>query len=279
MVHSVEFSNSVTTLALNYVKNIIGLGLAPVDIESMQSYRQDGSTVQSVTYQARPFTIDFDIRGSNAMAAELERKAVLNFFGEKGAKTFRYGRNGKQYYLFPVYMAAPFDPDIREFLSQSGSAQFLASNPYFKRDIPLNSVQTETALLEVSGTGMEIPTAGIEFASAENRIVVACGGSNVSPVIIRFVGPAITPFVHNITTDERIEVNRSVAAGEILIINTETYRVDVIDSSGISHNAFNYILDGSDFLHFNPGDNIIEFGSAGGSGYIEVGGLEYYAGV
>lgn len=279
MAQKFEFTDGVNTVELKYVINATGMGIPPIDIETTQAYKQDGVTVQSVTYQSRAFTLEFDIRGANAAAAEAERKKVLEFFGNKGAKTFTYTRNGNKYYLSPVFMAAAYDPDMHELLAQTGTAQFIAGNPYYKRDIPYTSVQTETPVFEVPQEGVEVTAEGIEFSTAQNKMVLVNSGGVVSPAFIRFVGPATTPYVENTTTNERIEVNREIDAGEELVINTEKHRVDIIDNQGNSHNAFNYIIDGSDFIHLSPGGNDIAFGAAGGTGYIEVGGIEYYAGV
>ena len=278
-VQKYVFSNGVKSIELEYVRNIAGLGLPPVDITSSKGYRQDGVTVHSVEYQARPFTIEFDMRGDTYAAAIAELRALATFFADKGPKTFIYSRSGWTAYLYPVYLAGAYDPDMRELSVIAGSMQFIAANPYFKKDIDYDSVQTEVAVFEIPEAGFEIPEAGIELSTAENKMIKQVDADVLSPAFIRFIGPATTPYVENKTTGERIEVNRTLESGETLIINAETHRVDILDSLGDIHNAFNYIVDGSDFIHLAPGTNEIEFGAAGGSGFIEIGRCEYYASI
>ena len=271
------FSNGVETLELHYVSAVEGLGIPPVDLISTKGYQQDGVTVRNADYQPRVFSLSFGIAGKNYLEATEERRAITKFFADKSPKTFRYERENFSAYLYPVYLTGGYTTDIKRSRLIPGVMQFMAGNPYFKIDIPNTSILLEEALLEWVEAGIEWPEAGVEFSTAENKLTVNNNGDIHADAVVRFIGPAVTPYIENKTTAQRIEVDRTLESGDILEINSATGRVDIIDSVG-RHNAFNYIGD-SDFITLAPGANNIEFGSAGGAlGYVEVWGTEYYAG-
>jgi len=178
-----------------------------------------------------------------------------------------------------VYLMGGFETPIASSRLMPSVVQFMAGDPYFKNDIPATSAVIEEPLLEWPEDGLELPEDGIELSATTTKLMVYNNGDVQSDAIIRFVGPAVTPYVENQTTGERIEVDRELDEGDVLEINSETGRVDIIDVDG-RHNAFNYITDDSEFITLAPGDNEIEFGSAGGAlGYIEIRGIERYAGI
>ena len=273
------FSNGAETLELHYVSAVEGLGIPPVDIISTKGYKQDGVTVRNADYQPRVFSLSFGIAGKNYLAATEERRAITRFFADKLPKSFSYQRDNFSAYLYPVYLTGGYDTGIKKSRLIPGVMQFIAANPYFKRDIPHSSVMLEVPLFEYPEAGLEWPADGLEFSTAEERLEVYNTGDIGADAVVRFVGPAITPYVENTTTSQRIEADRTLDAGDVLEINSATGRVDIIDALGDRHNAFNYITDTSEFITLAPGVNNIAFGSAGGAlGYVEVGGTEYYAG-
>ena len=273
------FYSDTDSLELRYVSEATGLGVPSVDIESTKGYRQDGVTVHGVDYQPRVFSLSFGIAGKNFLAAADERRKVARFFADKKPKKFVYMRDNFTAYLYPVYLMGGYETPIASSRLMPSVVQFMAGDPYFKNDIPATSAVIEEPLLEWPEDGLELPEDGIELSATTTKLMVYNNGDVQSDAIIRFVGPAVTPYVENQTTGERIEVDRELDEGDVLEINSETGRVDIIDVDG-RHNAFNYITDDSEFITLAPGDNEIEFGSAGGAlGYIEIRGIERYAGI
>jgi hypothetical protein len=279
-----KFYNGSSYLELEYVTEGIGLGLAPVEIKTSKIYNQNGVRVNNVTYGARPFSLKFDLNKANAAAVIAERRNIIKFFADNGPKYFIFNRDGWEVYLYPVYIAAQFDTIMDEIRVRTGNIlQFIAENPFFKKDIPLSSVATEIPLFEYPSYGLEYPSYGIEYSMTEEEINIPDNeGDVISPGLIRFIGPANAPWVENTTTGERLELKSSmpVDAGEILEVDSEACTVEIIDEGGVRHNAFNYKTDDSDFIHLALGANVVQFGSGGGAiGYIQGGGVEYYAGV
>ena len=273
------FSNGIEEIELKYVSAVEGLGIPLANVVTTKRHRQDGETVNSVNYQSRIFSLAFGIAGKNYLAAADERRRITKFFADKKPKYFRYSRDNFAAYLSPVYLMDGYSTDMIQIRLIPGVMQFMATNPWFKRDIAPTSAMLEIPLLEYPESGLEWVEGGIEFSTAENELMLRNNGDVEADTAIRFTGPAATPRIENRTTGEVIEVDRTIDAGDVLEINSATGRVDIINDEG-RHNAFNFISADSDFIHLAPGVNHIEFGSAGGAlGYVEVAGVEYYAGI
>lgn len=133
------FTDGTTTLELRYVIECAGLNMPPIELTSTRGFGQDGFSVHSVAYGARPFSILFDVRGANAAAAMAERRAVSAFFGTKTAKRFIYEADTFEVYLKDVYIAGAYETGAKEKRILNGTLQFIAASPLFRRDIPFSS--------------------------------------------------------------------------------------------------------------------------------------------
>jgi phage-related protein len=275
------FSNGNEEIELKYVSAVEGLGIPLADVISTKRHGQDGEVVSSVTYQPRVFSLAFGIAGKNYLAATDERRRITRFFADKKPKTFWYRRENFAAYLYPVYLRDGYETGMTQSRLLPGIVQFVATDPWFKRDIAPTSAALETARLGwPAPNGLSWLAGGIPFSTAEKELVLVNHGDVDADTIIRFYGSAVTPYVHNLTTGLKITVNRTLGSTDILEINSATGRVDIISSDGTRNNAFNYITDASDFVNLAPGINAIEYGGAGGAdGYLEIGGVEYYAGI
>lgn len=91
-------------------------------------------------------------------------------------------------------------------------------------------------------------------------------GDVPTPVTILFKGPATNPVVTNLTTGEFIKINRTLADGDTLTVNTAfgNKRVEITDSEGNVTNAFNWIDQASTFWNLEVGDNEIEYSADSG---------------
>lgn len=272
-----------TTIELENVIDFAGLDMPPVEVSRSKGYGQDGVTVHMVTFNERPLTISFDVRGQTyADAAELRRK-LSAFFGIKTPKQFIYQRGSRELFLEDVYMASPYETGGLERRTLTGVLQLIATNPYLQRAISAPSVALVTPLYEIPEDGLDIPETGIDFSVAEDGIVIVNNGTVNSPALIRLIGPAENPQITNETTGQVIAIARTVEAGEVLEIDTKRGTVEIIDTLGERHSAFNYISDDPgkfDFIELAPGENTISFTVSGGSvGYLKVSGYEYHTGI
>jgi hypothetical protein len=268
-------------LTLSWIKEIQGLGIPPMDLTTARGFRQDGHIVQYVQYQARPFTISFDIREDTYLLAAAERRRIIAFFGDKQPKTFSYTRGGVEYLLEDVYLVGSFDTGIREQRQLEGVLQFIAGDPFFKVEHAASTLTNETAMLEWPVDYLE---AGIEYSNTDAANTdITYAGDVPGPLTVRFLGPVTNPWVENITTGEKMEVTKAINAGETLEITSgyANKRVEIILPSGVRQNAFHYIASGSSFLTLEPGSNEIEYGSESGavSSTVEIEYADLYVGI
>jgi len=267
---------------LEYVRDVEGLGIPPVIVTSTpRGWRRDGAMMQWISYEARVFTVAFDFKGASYPQTAAFRRALMRFVGNKEPMTLEYTRfDGMILRLSPVYIASGTTPMMKEQGVLPDALQLVAMNPFFRIEIPFSSATLEFPLFQWPEWGLDWPEWGNDFSMAENEMQVSNTGDVPGDAIIRFIGPAVTPRIDNLTTGEFMEVNRTIEEGETLEINSATGRVDIIDVEGNRHNAFNYVTDDSRLIKLAPGVNNIEFSSAGGAmGYISIGGVEYYASI
>lgn len=269
-------------LVLQNIKDVAGLGIPPVDIISTRGFRQDGLTIQYAQYQARPFSVSFDLRALNIDLLIEQRRAIVAFFGDKKPKTFVCTKAGLSYLLTDVYLSSVFDIGIREVRQLPAMLQFIAGDPFFYLPVDAETLADEAAQLEWPLDYLE---AGVEYSNRESaQVTIDYQGDVDAPLTIRFAGPATSPWVENETTGERLEVNRSILEGETLEI-TAGYgqkQVEIInDATEARTNAFHYITSGSVFITLRPGTNVIKFGASAGvsSAAVEISYNELYAGL
>lgn len=267
---------------LQNIKDVAGLGIPPVDIISTRGFRQDGLTIQYAMYQARPFSISFDLQAVTRDLLIEQRRAIVAFFGDKKPKTFVCTKAGLSYLLTDVYLSSVFDIGIREVRQLPAILQFIAGDPFFYLPVDAETLADEAAQLEWPLDYLE---AGVEYSNRESaQVTIDYQGDVDAPLTIRFAGPATSPWVENETTGERLEVNRSILEGETLEI-TAGYgqkQVEIInDATEARTNAFHYITSGSVFITLRPGTNIIKFGASAGvsSAAVEISYNELYAGL
>ncbi len=274
------FRDGTRTLELPNIADIVGFGLPPVELGAVErGWRRDGQMIQWTRYDARPFSIQFDVSAMTYEDAAATRRAILAFFAGKRPITLECTRfDGLVLTLTDIHLAAPSAHVMHQIPFLQETLQFIAGNPFFTRAIPMSSVLLEVALLEWPDMdGLEWVENGIEFSSAENEITVNNNGDVDADALIQFMGPATTPYIKNTTTGTLIKVNRDLGEDDILEYDSATGRVDIIAEGGTRNNAYNFLTDDSGILRYVPGVNRLEFGSAGGGGRIRAGGTEYYA--
>lgn len=270
-------------LTLNWIKDVAGLGIPPVDLTNTRGFRQDGYLIQYAQYQARPFTIAFDIRGESYADVMAQRRAIIAFFGDKRTKTFTVTVDGAdEYSLSNVYLSGQFDTGAKELRQLEGVLQFIAGDPFFYKAIGAETLADEAAQLEWE---CEYVDGGIEYSNRESaQVTIDYQGDVEAPLTVRFEGPATNPWVENTTTGAKLEVTKEIADGETLEI-TSGYgqkKVEIVnDATEARTNAFHYITSGSVFIQLQPGVNIITFGASAGasSAAVEISYNELYAGL
>jgi hypothetical protein len=276
------FRNNATgaTLELHNVAAVDGFGVPPVDVTATpRGWRMDGERIQWVAYGSRVFTVQFDTIARTWQSAAAMRRAVVRFFADKGERDLVCTRyDGTVLTLRDVRLTGGDAHSLAQVPYIENALQFVAPVPYFERAISATSVPLETALYEFDDAlGFEYTEGGVEFSSATNEIVLYNAGDVPADTLIWFKGAAVEPYIENKTTGQRVEVAQTLGTDDTLEVDSAAGRVDVVGAEGAKHNAFSFLSTSSDFIRLALGENVIEFGSAGGGGTITAGGVEYYA--
>lgn len=234
-----------------HLLNFGDVGGLEYNIVTSKGYLQRGISVTQKTLGSKLWGITIGITGTTETSYLSKRAALCRFFdGEylsvDNLEMFKlqYSRTG----LVPKEIEA----HLRKGPSQASdpenrTSRFQRSMVTFMLPEPLWQDQEETSILLESQVDLfEFP---IEFSDTFEFGQVSDGGVEINntgdvstPIIIEFEGLSTNPVIENLTYGEKLKLNKTLAAGDQIIMNTD-YRNPrlVIVSSGVEENAFKYV--------------------------------------
>jgi len=133
------------------------------------------------------------------------------------------------------------------------SVQFEATDPR----LYLNDVSAQATTLPSSVSGRTYDrTYPLDYGgvSTGGSIYATNIGNFVTPVIYRIAGPCVNPRIENLTTDEVMTFNITLADGESLIIDTDARTVQL---DGVADRF--YTKTSSNWIELEPGESEITF--------------------
>ena len=255
-------------------------GLAPLTVQMSKAPYQDGKTLIDNLYDEREFDIEFTIFGDSKQIVFGRRLNVVKKFSpDLGlGKLVWEQAGGSTYYL---------DCLVKRIEFPQGAAQGTRHQKVLMRMVaPLpfwyDPTQIEQVMVGFSG-GFSFPMSfPISFGTVGTTINVANSGSVNTPVLIYLYGEVVNPVITNNTTDEEITIAKTVADGDILIINTAFGEISAMILSGGEYtNAFEYVDSDSIFWKLQPGDNSIGYTvtSEGENAQCRIYFYNYYSGL
>lgn len=141
----------------------------------------------------------------------------------------------------------------------------IAPLPYFRTD---NDLQIDAATtIPFFHFPLIIPPGGLVFGVRQpaQLVNVYNAGSLTTgfTIIFKAVGACLNPKITNARTLEYFEIDKLLAAGERVVIDTLTGEKSVIGTIlGVSSNYYRYKTLGSTWLQLQPGDNVFRFDAA-----------------
>lgn len=256
-----------------YIENIEGVdGLSNIFSKTKGMF-QDGNIISSKTIDSREIVITGIIKGTTTEEIQLRRKKLIKLFNlkSKGFLKYNYGGSTKQIEV-EISKAHIFTKRISSKL-QTYIVNLDAPNPFWQ-DISEN--KANVALWK--GTfkfPLKIKQPGILMGYKEPSLIVNVLNNGDVPcgMIIEFRarGTLKNPYLFNVNTREYIKVNRTMTAGEKIIINT-SYGKKRIESevNGIKTNILNYFDLTSTFLQLDVGDNLFRYDAEENLSNLEV---------
>lgn len=247
------------------LSHIEGLGIPETTVERTQAPLQDGSDVYGILLDDRVIRLQATIRANNREELYKLRRKVMRIVNprtynkkteDKGELLLFYTNDDKTYRIY-AHIEDAVDCKTRINNHMTVDIIFTANNPYL-----LDEENTKLAIKALFG-GLKFPLRlPSTFSGVGYQRRIVNDGDTEIPVEIQYHGPVTNPVVKNETTGESIKVNKTLALGDTLFINTAygNETVDIVKASGVKENVFNWIdLEHRDFFKLTYGENIISY--------------------
>jgi hypothetical protein len=232
------------------------------DIQRTKAPYQDGTTYIDTLLNERAISFEITILTSDEHTLTENRQLLTQVFNPKlGEGLLHYEVAGVEREIYATVDGPPVFPSGRENRGknyQKAIINLLCHSPFW-----LDAYQTSQQMSYLMG-GLQFPLAlGTKFSDRTNKRTFMNNGDVPTSVNIDFYGPAVNPVVTNNTTGEFIQVNRTLAETDKLIINTEfgKKRVEIIRGDGSIENAFGWIDLDSTFFQLQLGANELQYES------------------
>lgn len=245
----IEFANHAPLMALkldlNELKN---------NIQLSKNYNQDGSIYHSSQLEHRQITLE----GAILREFELYKNKILKIVNPKQKGTLIYNNEKKIGVVVDSIVISRKGGPVQKFL-----ITFICPNPYWQE---LQELKQYIALWKGDFTfPLQLAEQGIMLGHREPSLIVNVFNNGDVPCGMRIefkaLGELTNPSLFNVNTREYIKINKTMQAGETIIITTHfaNKRVELIKSYGTKENAFNYIDLGSTFMQLDVGDNLFRY--------------------
>lgn len=268
-MQTVTFTNArgqsavIGSVAPYFLTAIDGLGDLQADTQTQKAPYQDGVTYVDSLLQPRDIPITVTVY--DPIQCYRYRQQLSQVFNPKlGLGVLKYEYDGGMKCIACIPDGAPTFPSgsqNRTASSQVGTIHLVAPNPYWTDELSVSTPMT--AFIGKFVLPFHLPAViGVQGS----KQIFTNLGDVPTPVTILFKGPATNPVVTNLTTGEFIKINRTLADGDTLTVNTAfgNKRVEITDSEGNVTNVFNWIDQASTFWNLEVGDNEIEYSADSG---------------
>lgn len=262
-----EFTNSAPFLLLNFTEK------GKVTVYNNKGMSQDGATYLGNTIETSDKSMELAIIADSEENLIHYRDKFNKVFNPKlGEGYLVYTDDVKEIKTKCILDTLPFFSTVTNKINKC-LLTFTASNPFW---MDLLESKSEVALWKGDFCfDLEIPEAtGIEIGHREPSLIVnvvnngdvECGIRVEFKALATVTNPSIT----NVNTQEFIKINKVMAAGETITVQTHfgNKRIDSI-YGGIVSNNFNYIDIQSTFLQLHTGDNLLRYNADANIGNLE----------
>lgn len=215
------------------INKIEGLGQVDADMGMVSAPYQDGQIFIDTKLSPREINIEGTFRKLTSPELYNNRKQMQRLINPKlGLGTLQYEHEGVLKQIDAVADGTPVFPDKDTDMFQRFQVDFICPNPYWR---DLN--QVSRALRAYEGKFTLPFTLPFRLGKQGDRTTLTNDGDVPAPVQIDLQGPVTNPKITNETTGEFIQINGSIAADEVLHIDTtpnmkriEVYKGDFVRS-------------------------------------------------
>lgn len=269
-------------------EKITGTGALDAQAVTSEAVGQDGKTFHGSYVDDREVTVHVHIKGKDRRDMYEQRRRLtallstgLNAGGKLGRLEYQ---NDLGHWWIPAYVRkGPATFDRVANYQKSVPITFNCPDPYWRALQPVGDIM---AYLD---GGLEFPLEidselRVQFGSQGYQAVIRNEGDSAASLVITIYGPAAQPAVSKTATGETLRVNRELATGDRLTINTahgNDRQVMITRTNGTMESAFGYIDLESVFFQLDPGENALEYrsGDDGRTARVEVLSYPRFGGV
>lgn len=263
-------TNSAPFLLQNFTDEV------SVDLYSFKGVKQDGLTYLDNNLGSRDISLElYIIAKSKIELIEYRNKFLKTINPKLGAGFLIYEDDVKKRKIKCLINKIPFFVTVKNSEGKIGSGilSLNALNPYWTDMIDVkNDIARWIGDFEFP---LKLNSDGIELSHRElSTIVNVINNGDVECGIrieFRAAATVVNPELLNISTGDFIKINKTMVAGEKIIINTHFGTKSITSTiNGVINNIFNYVDFDSVFLQLNIGDNLIRYNALNGFDNLEV---------
>lgn len=234
-----------------------------VNIYTNKGMNQDGSTYLGNTIESNDKTIEIAIITDNETDLIDYRNKINKVFNPRlGEGYLIYKDPVKEVKSKCIIDSLPYFTSVNSTVNKC-LISCTASNPFW---MDIAESKAEIALWNGDFSfDFEIPDeTGVEIGHREPSLIVdVFNDGDVDCGIraeFRALATVVNPSILNVNTQEFIKINRTMQAGEVIVLNT-SFGNKKLESimNGVSTNIFNYIDFQSTFLQLATGDNLFRY--------------------
>ena len=229
------------------LSGVSGVGATGAERIATRGARQNGATTRRMTRLERRVKARISIWGAKtrgemyAARRELERMLALPrcFDAHSGSMgRLIYENDAGRYWTYAVPEEAATDGVRWANALSAVTVAFACDSPYW------NEFAMQTQVLRMGDEGFSLPFA-LPFRLGRTEFSAECenAGAIDAPVCIVVEGSGETPEIRNETTGTALRIDRAVASGERLVIQTDpdTLCATIEHADGTSESAFGYL--------------------------------------
>lgn len=239
-----------------------------VNIYNSKSMNQDGASYEGNTLDVGDVDIQFVLASKNSAELEKNKKLIQKIFNPKLGEVIILDRGRK---IECIVTELPFFAPISKMV-ETCLISMIAHDPYYK-DLVEN--KAEIAIWKPSFEfPLDILPEGIDIGYREPSLIVnilnqgdvSCG----MRIVFTANATVVDPSLFNINTREYFKINKTLSAGEKVVVTTEfqNKRVKFI-KNGIKTTLHDWDYN-STFLQLGQGDNLFRYDATEGIDNLEV---------
>lgn len=233
-----------------------GLEATDYEMEKTMNINYFGAKKKRKKILPRPISVEFDYIGDDKNKLQ-KRQELISFFSpfEPGVLEVNYLGMHRQieYEVMGMLMN---NTNIYDELSCL--VELECPDPAFEDNID----ESEAISAWVGGWSFPFTLPFQLKTKGDPRVNIVNEGHMEAPVIVEFHGPAINPYVKNLTTGKYIKIEAELGESQILYIDTAFGKKAIeIEEDGVRKDASAMMSYDSRFWNLQVGDNVIEYGS------------------